>query len=205
MTRMTTRRTTPAQARRGGPRALRPTSSRVKTGLFDSLAGVVVDAVILDLFAGTGALGIEALRRGARRVVFVERDASQCRTLRRALEQAGLADRGEVRRAEMLPALHHLARAGVVADLVLLDPPYGQGWIERTLQALTDAAILRPGGLVVAEGHWRDRPALAPGWTLAKEARYGETALWYIRIEPGQESASGGRAPRAHSRLPGEF
>lgn len=176
----------PSPTRPRGRRALRPTSSRVKTGLFDSLADAVVDAVVLDLFAGTGALGIEALHRGARRAVFVEHDPARCRALRRALDRAGLAERGEVRRGDILPALDHLARDGVVVDLVLLDPPYGQGWIERTLRALADAAVLRPDGLVVAEGHWRDRPVLPPGWALAKEARYGETALWYIRIESGQ-------------------
>ncbi|OFX26966.1 MAG: 16S rRNA (guanine(966)-N(2))-methyltransferase RsmD [Armatimonadetes bacterium RBG_16_67_12] len=183
---MKTRRTAASPARLRGRRALRPTSSRVKTALFDSLADAVRDAVVLDLFAGTGALGIEALHRGARQAVFVERDPSQCRTLRRALDRAGLAERGDVRRGDILPVLDHLGRAGGVFDLVLLDPPYGQGWIERTLRALAHAGILRPDGLVVAEGHWRDRPTLAPGWRLAKEARYGETALWYIRIESDQ-------------------
>lgn len=191
---MPSRRMVISGARRRGRRSLRPTSARVRAALFDSLSGVLEDALVLDLFAGTGALGIEALHRGARRVVFVERDPAHCRVLRRAIERAGLAERGDVRQGDVLLALDRMGRAGTAFDVILLDPPYGQGWIGRTLDALACAGILRPGGVIAAEGHWRDRPVLGPGWVLAKEARYGETALWYIRAESGQQSGVEGGA-----------
>jgi 16S rRNA (guanine966-N2)-methyltransferase len=149
--------------------------------MFDSLGPRLGGAAVLDLFAGTGALGIEAILRGARRVVFVERDPVRCRAIRAAAAGAGPAE-VEVLCADAPSALSRLAARGDRFDLVLLDPPYGRGWIARCLAALRDAGLVPEGGLVVAEGHWRDRPAWEPGLELVREARYGETALWYVRI-----------------------
>jgi 16S rRNA (guanine966-N2)-methyltransferase len=187
-------------ARRPSRGTVRPTAARVRKALYDSLGTLVEGAAVLDLFAGTGALGIEALQRGAGRAVFVERDRARCRDIGRSLERARVGARGSVHAEDALAAVARLGRAGERFDLVVLDPPYGEGWIDRTVDALRAAGIVRPGGVVVAEGHWRDRPELPAGVTLAREARYGETALWYIRIESDQESE--GRTPGAHRRLP---
>jgi 16S rRNA (guanine(966)-N(2))-methyltransferase RsmD len=154
----------------------------VRTALFDRLAPSLPDAAVLDLFAGTGGLGIEALHRGARRVVFVEHDARQCRQLREALQRERLAGAAEVHCRDVLAAIARLGRASEQFDVVLLDPPYGHGWIDRTLDGLARAGVVRPGGVVVAEGHWRDRPVAGAPVVIEKEARYGETALWYVRL-----------------------
>jgi 16S rRNA (guanine966-N2)-methyltransferase len=138
---------------------------------------------VLDLFAGTGGLGIEALVRGARRVVFVEDHPAQCHAIQRALQRLEFASLAQVRCEDVLAALRRIGSTGETFDLALLDPPYGQGWIDRTLEAIRESGTLLTNALVVAEGHWRDRPELVPGFMLVKEARYGETALWYIRIE----------------------
>ncbi len=167
---------------------MRPTAARVLTGLYDSLGEWVVGRAVLDLFAGTGALGIEALLRGARRAVFVEHDAAHVRVLREQLRHQGLEQSAAVLREDAVEAAGRLARAGEVFDLVLLDPPYGMGLITRSLAAIADSGVLAPGGLVVAEGHWRDRPTLAAGQEMAREARYGETALWFIRTSDGPRS-----------------
>jgi 16S rRNA (guanine966-N2)-methyltransferase len=162
--------------------AARPTSGRVRTALFDRIAPVLEGAIVLDLFAGTGGLGIEALQRGARQAVFVEQDTRLCRVIREALRREGLAAAAEVRCQDALAAIGHLGRASARFDVVLLDPPYGRGWIERTLDALARAGIVRSRGMIVAEGHWRDRPATEAPVVIERETRYGETALWYIRI-----------------------
>jgi 16S rRNA (guanine966-N2)-methyltransferase len=169
--------------RRGARGGVRPTSGRVRTALFDRLGSRVVGATALDLFAGSGTLGIEALRRGAGRVVFVERDGALCGKLRASLRRGGMDQRADVRCGDVLTAIGRLGLEGASFDLVLLDPPYGRGWIGRTLAALRRARIVRSGGLIVAEGHWRDRPVLPEGLTMVAEARYGETALWYIRAD----------------------
>ncbi len=149
--------------------------------MFNSLGQAVAGAVVLDLFAGTGRLGIEALRRGARRTVFVEYDATRARGIRRALQHEGLEDLAVVRREDALAAIEGMARAGESFDLVLLDPPYGQGWLTRAVASIAAARLLSPAGIVVAEGHWRDRPDLPEGFVVTREARYGETLVWFVR------------------------
>lgn len=175
-----------ASRRRQGQlrRPIRPTTARVRNALFNRLGSAVVGAAVLDMFAGTGALGIEALHRGARRAVFVERDPARAREIRRALRGAGCEDRAAVRVQDALAAVEALGRSGEAFGLVLLDPPYGQGWLSRSLAALERAGIVSPGGLAVAEGHWRDRPEIGPGLVVEREARYGETVLWFVRFGP---------------------
>jgi pantetheine-phosphate adenylyltransferase len=185
--------------RRASP--VRPTAARVRRALFDSLGRRVEGAAVLDLFAGTGALGLEAIHRGARRVVFVEHEPARCRAIRAAAP--GAPAEVEVVCADALAAVARLAARGDRFDLVLLDPPYGRGWVDRALAAVARAGLLAPDGLVVAEGHWRDAPARAAGLEVVREARYGETALWYVRIASGRE-AGGGRRVRI-AVYPGSF
>ncbi|MGH2452517.1 MAG: 16S rRNA (guanine(966)-N(2))-methyltransferase RsmD [bacterium] len=170
----------PARSRRGrGARGgVRPTVRRVRDALFNSLAARVQEAEVLDLFAGTGGLGLEALERGARSVVFVERDPRLAEGIRDRLRAAGLEARAEVWRASVAAALERLAEEGRRFDLILLDPPYGRGLLAEILETLAGAAVLAPGGRIVAEGHWRDAPRLPPALVLVREGRYGETALW---------------------------
>ncbi len=168
---------------RGGRGGVRPTARRVRDALFNSLGARVQGAEVLDLFAGTGALGREALERGARAVVFVERDGELAQRIRERLRAAGLQGRAEVWRAPVGAALRRLAEEGRRFDLILLDPPYGRGLLGETLEALAGGALLRPGGRVVAEGHWRDAPRLPAGLALVREGRYGETALWECALK----------------------
>jgi len=164
---------------RSGPDVLRPTAARVRGGLFNSLGPTVRGASVLDLFAGTGALGLEALRGGAARVVFVEHDAARARAIARQLDREGFAPRGVVQCLDAYAAARRLAADGDAFDLILLDPPYGEGRLTRALPAAV--GLLTAGGQIVAEGHWRDRPELPPGLVVSREARYGETVLWFIR------------------------
>ena len=171
--------------RRVGRPAVRPTSSLVRGALFNRLGDRVNGAQILDLFAGTGGLGIEGLRRNAARAVFVEHDAKLVRAIRSQLTKEGLVPRAEVWQRDALAAVRELARTKRRFDVVLLDPPYGEGWIPRVLRLIGETGILSPSGVVVAEGHWRDRPE--PDQTLVSthEARYGETILWYFTAREG--------------------
>jgi 16S rRNA (guanine966-N2)-methyltransferase len=173
-----------ADSRRGPPRRgreVRPTSGLVREALFNILAGRLrlEGARVLDLFAGTGALGLEALRRGALFVIFVEHDRVLAEAIRTRGKAAGWGDRIELWRRDAVAAVHELGRTARQFDLILLDPPYGRQWIPKTLHAVAVDGILAPSGTVVAEGHWRDQPP-ADGLTCTREARYGETTLWFF-------------------------
>ncbi len=148
----------------------RPTAARVREAIFNILGAAVAEARVLDLFAGTGALGIEALSRGAAAAVFVEDHPEALKGLRRNLETLGLLDRSQVLPLPVAAALRKLAARGEPFDLVFLDPPYGGGVAEATLMALAASPpALAPGvGGGGAQppgdpagggrGRWRNKP-----------------------------------------------
>jgi 16S rRNA (guanine966-N2)-methyltransferase len=165
-------------------RGTRPTSDRAREALFSSLSGLLdIDgARVLDLFAGTGAVGLEALSRGAAWVDFVESDRTACEILRHNIESVGI-DRAEIHRR---PAAAYLVGAGADEpfDLVFADPPYAFG--DEPLGVLLDTLAapgwLADGAVVVVE---RSARGLQPRWPDAvepiKQKRYGEGVLWYGR------------------------
>ncbi len=157
---------------------VRPTSGMVKEALFNSLTPRLPGARVLDLFAGTGGLGIEALSRGAAEAVFVEKDPPSCAAIRENLAAAGFRGRGTVRRANALADIAHLAASGAF-DVIVLDPPYGRGLQVRTLRLVAESGVLADGGIAVAEGHWRDDPGEVAGLRRIRSARYGETGVWF--------------------------
>jgi 16S rRNA (guanine966-N2)-methyltransferase len=156
-------------------RGTRPTSDRVKEALF-AMLGELEGALVLDLFAGSGALGIEALSRGARRAVFVERDARAARVLGENLAKLALGeDVAEVRRGEALAALRRSLKQRETYDLVLIDPPYEKApELERELAAIVPS-LLAPGARVAVES---DRRApLDLGLEVQRQKRYGDTSI----------------------------
>jgi 16S rRNA (guanine966-N2)-methyltransferase len=158
-------------------RATRPTSDRVREALFmalEPLAGLRV----IDLYAGSGALGIEALSRGAAFVHFVESDRSARATLSGNLAALGLTDRGRVWPVALPGGLERMAAELASADLVLADPPYGGGPARETLHALGRPGRLPAGARVVLEHHAKDElPERCGDLARARERRYGETAV----------------------------
>ena len=159
----------------------RPTSDRARAGLFDWLGPSVDGARVLDLYAGTGALGIEALSRGAREAVFVERARAALQVLRRNLDELGLRERARVVEADLSRGLGPIAAKVGTFDLVLADPPYEGGALARLLSdaALTD--VMSPDAVVVTERSARTEPDQATSLlSLRASKRYGETAFdWW--------------------------
>ncbi len=153
----------------------------------DPLAGLSV----VDLYAGSGALGIEALSRGAVRVDFVESDRGARRVLEDNLGSLGLLDRAAVWPLELPRGLKRIAGVMAAADLVLLDPPYGGGEARATLEALGAAGALRTGGRVIAEHHHRDElPERAGSLRRVRQRRYGETVVSTYEVAPEQAPAA---------------
>jgi 16S rRNA (guanine966-N2)-methyltransferase len=158
---------------------VRPTTDRVKEALFSSLGTRVHGAAVLDLYAGTGALAIEALSRGAARAVLVDADRGADATIRANLETTGLTDVARVQRSTVATFLAHPVPEAPF-DLVFLDPPYdlSSGEVAGVLVGLAAPALVAIGGTVVVERPTRGEPvALPEGWGIEKERAYGDTLL----------------------------
>lgn len=162
---------------------LRPTSNKVRKAIFDKLQGLVEGSRVLDLFSGTGALGMEALSRGAGAAVFVERHPAQCRKIRENLKTLGLERRGLVIRQDALSALRHLGRRGEHFDLIFADPPYGRGGAMRVLGVLALYPGLCRGGWVVLEcGKGEPMPEHAGSLERADTRIHGDSQTAIYRV-----------------------
>lgn len=153
-----------------GGRGVRPTADRVREAVFDVLMslGALEDATVVDLFAGTGALGIEALSRGASAATLVERDQAAVAAIRSNLDATGLAGRGRAVRAE---ALSWLARQSTTFDVAFCDPPYGfAAWGELLAALPARLAVLESAAPI----------GQTPGWQELKERRYGTTLVRFV-------------------------
>jgi 16S rRNA (guanine(966)-N(2))-methyltransferase RsmD len=162
-------------------RGVRPTSERTREAIFALLGpGRVEGARVLDLYAGTGALGIEALSRGATFADFVEKDAATARRLTGTLETLGLSERARVHRADLGAGVLPAAAAGPWA-IVFLDPPYADDAGAIWLAAIARAAWIAPGGFVVYERGRATEAGPPEGLPLWKERTYGDTTVAIFR------------------------
>ncbi len=174
-------------------RETRPTSERARAGLFDWLGARVAGARVLDLFAGSGALGIEALSRGASESVFVERSREALRALRKNLADLSLEARASVVERDLSRGLGARVLESAGFDLVFADPPYEGGWLARLLACESLGQVLSPDAIVIAERSLRSEPEPnGARLRLLGSKRYGETAFdWY---EHTAATAPGGKA-----------
>jgi 16S rRNA (guanine966-N2)-methyltransferase len=160
-------------------RQTRPATARIRQWLFDVLAPPG-GQVVLDLFAGSGAVGLEALSRGAHSALFVEQGEEAVRVLRRNLEKARYNERSQVWSSPVEAAVRQLLATGRRFDLVFCDPPYAYRDLERLL-AESVLALLDPGGTLVVE-HRGDRPLLPGGHQPDRVKDFGETriSIWTV-------------------------
>jgi 16S rRNA (guanine966-N2)-methyltransferase len=157
--------------------ATRPTADRVREALFNVLGGAA-GLTVLDLFAGTGALALEALSRGAARAVLVDHAEPAVRVIRANLEALGYVARARVLRLEVERALRLLAREGARFDLVFVDPPYAGATAATVLAALGAGPLLAPAALVVVEHDAKNPPPdVAGALALRQRRRYGQTEV----------------------------
>lgn len=164
--------------------AIRPTADRVREALFNILGAHAVTAShVLDLFAGTGAMGMEALSRGARQAVFVDHSAAAVALLRRNLTMCRLEACSRVIQWNIAKNLNPLQAYPRTFDLVFMDPPYGQGLIAPCLGRLAACGALASGALIVVE-HAPDESlrALPPALACTDHRRYGRTAITLLAL-----------------------
>lgn len=155
----------------------RPTGDRVRQSLFDLLGQRCDGLVVLDLYAGTGALSLEALSRGAGRAVLVESGKQAAQAITENLSKLGFQERARLVRDEVMRALGRLAAQGEKFDLIFSDPPYALLAAQGTLEAVVRLGLLNPGGRLVLEHGKKEAAPVAPeGWE-SDERRYGETLV----------------------------
>ena len=153
----------------------RPTTDRVREAIFNSLgsAGLLEGALVADLFAGSGAIGIEALSRGADRCVFVERDRAALWALDDNLDALDLRERSKVLRSDAMSVA-----AGVDADIVFADPPYDfDAWEELLDRVTADLVVAESGASVAAPS----------GWSVIREKKYGRTRVTFLERTVGEQ------------------
>ena len=157
----------------------RPTADRVKEALFSIINFDLPGAAVLDLFGGTGQLGIEALSRGANSAVFVDQREDACKIIRENLRRTKLESQGRVVRSDYLD---YLRRSREKFDIILLDPPYAEVFLENALKCITEIDILQTGGIIVAERPVeKELPFEFEGFTRSRDYKYGKTLLTIYR------------------------
>ena len=157
----------------------RPTSDRVKEALFSIIQFDLPGARVLDLFGGTGQLGIEALSRGAGSAVFVDAGGNACRLIRENLRRTRLENCAKVICCDYVD---YLKRCQDKFDIILLDPPYAEVFLENSLKIITEIDILQSGGIIVAERPLgKALPWNFLGYTRSRDYKYGKTLLTVYR------------------------
>ena len=157
----------------------RPTADRVKEALFSIIQFEVPGARVLDLFGGTGQLGIEALSRGAKSAVFVDAGDAACRLIRENLKRTRLEGTARVVRSDYMA---YLASCREQFDMIFLDPPYAEVFLENALKRITEIDILQSGGIIVAERPLgKELPWDFEGYTRSRDYKYGKTLLTIYR------------------------
>lgn len=166
---------------------IRPTADRVREALFNILPREFSGQRVLDLFAGTGSLSLEALSRGAASALLVDESAEAAGLIRRNLETLGFTDRARIWPDSVSKALSRLAGEGAVYDAIFLDPPYDHGWVERILARISQGRMLQAEGIAVAEHSVRETVGERYGeLTRRDQRRYGDTVLSFFGPDNGE-------------------
>ena len=163
-------------------RGVRPLTDRAREALFNILTPRIAEATFLDLFAGTGAVGIEALSRGAKIAFFVELNRAVVNLIRQNLELTKLTAEAEVYNLDVLKALAIFDKQQASFDLVYIGAPYDNPILTKVLSKISNVSLVKPGGIMIVEH--RKQSSLEPQYgqlALFREARYGETALAFYK------------------------
>ena len=155
--------------------SVRPTSDKVKEAVFSMIAPYIPDSVVVDMFAGTGSLGLEAISRGALRAYFVDRDRASIALVRENVKMCRVEDRAVIFACDYITAL---SRINEKADIIFLDPPYDAGILNGCIEHIREKNILNIGGIVAAEHSSGDNmPEMLAGFIKIKEKKYGKTGV----------------------------
>lgn len=162
---------------------IRPTTDRVKEALFNMLSFQLPDCTFLDLFAGTGGIGIEACSRGAKEVVFIDESAKSIKVLKANLEKFKIIDRVQVYNTDYINAISKLAADHRKFDIIFIDPPYLKGFAQNALTQISDKDLLNTDGTIVVEHDLEDgMPETSGMLELVRQKKYGKTILSFYKL-----------------------
>lgn len=163
---------------------MRPTADRVKESIFNIIRAELYNSIVIDLFAGSGSLGIEALSRGAYKAYFIDNNKNSVQLIGQNLEKTGLINDSEIIHMEALNAIVRLSKHRVKANIIFIDPPYLKGFIEPTLETILFYNILQPDGIIIVEHDIKDRvPDSVHELKKYRINRYGDIAISFYRLE----------------------
>lgn len=166
---------------------IRPTTDRVKENMFNMINEYVYDSVVFDVFAGSGALGIEALSRGAKKAVFCDKSRESINVLNKNIDKARFKDVSEIINDDYRSAIKKLSCRNMVFDLIFVDPPYYEGLFEDVLSNIVNYGLLSEDGVIVVEHDNKDVIGDIEGLEMFKEKKYGITTLSFYMMEGRDE------------------
>lgn len=164
-------------------RSTRPTTDKIKESLFNMLAPELYDCEFLDLFSGSGAIGIEALSRGAKSAVFSDISTECIELIKSNLKFTKLFEKAEVYKQEAIALVQELGRKGRQFDLIFLDPPYESGMAMPVLEAIVKHAVLKKDGLIVVERASECPLSPVEGLKITREKKYSKTTMTFLTME----------------------
>ncbi|MDF2635353.1 MAG: methyltransferase [Pelosinus sp.] len=172
------------------PRGLgtRPTTDRVKESVFNILGDIVIDAHVLDIFAGTGNLGLEALSRGAIEAVFIDNSIDSITIIKENARRTRLIEQTEIYKNDVIRALDRFVETSRSFDLIFCDPPYNKGLVEIVLKKIENTSLLKPQGILVIEHSKHEK--ITDQWSnlqLRRVEKYGETLISFLLYITNQE------------------
>lgn len=156
----------------------RPTTDRVKESVFNIISPYLPAKSVLDLFSGSGAMGVEALSRGSEHAVFIECNKSAFEVTRQNIDLARVTDRAEVIFGD---SLAYLDRAKIQFDIIFLDPPYNTGLLNSAIEKIAEKNLLPEGGIIVAESEHLGEEPSGSNFDIIKRAKYGKTTVFVLR------------------------
>ena len=161
----------------------RPISEMARKALFDLIGPRVIGSDFLDLFAGTGSVGIEALSRNAGSAVFVENAGKAVQVIEHNLKTLGIEDKSSVFRNDVLSWLNIASERGNEFDIIFIGPPYFKGYADRALDSLAKKSVMKKGGVIFVQRHKKEKVIIPDGLALADERKYGDTVLSIITLQ----------------------
>lgn len=157
---------------------IRPTTDRVKEAVFSMIGGYIADAVVLDMFAGSGALSFEMISRGAKHAVLIDADKHSVEVIEKNMRSLGFEAQCEIYQCS---CLDYVKRCGREFDVIFMDPPYNGGFIEQALRTVVTNSVLAKTGIIVLESDSTDFKGSFSGLDMIKQKKYGRTYITIYR------------------------